>query len=138
MESIKSDANVANVQCFYPLEANIETTGQCCILLGSEFYFKSITTRLDWDCVDLSYDSKEILSSFVSAATQDGSPINCSTLFILDELSSKYFQSVAEDKNVCGACWRLSSNWLPWFFFVELLLEICSLAGGKGEMRGGH
>ena len=60
MESIKSDANVANVQCFYPLEANIETTGQCCILLGSEFYFKSITTRLDWDCVDSSYDSKEI------------------------------------------------------------------------------
>ena len=40
MESIKSDANVANVQCFYPLEANIETTGQCCILLGSEFYFR--------------------------------------------------------------------------------------------------
>ena len=63
---------------------------------------QSITTRLDWDCVDSSYDSKEILSSFVSAATQDGSPINCSTLFILDELSSKYFQSVAEDKNVCG------------------------------------
>ena len=27
---------------------------------------QSITTRLDWDCVDLSYDSKEILSSFVS------------------------------------------------------------------------
>ena len=41
MESIKSDANVANVQCFYPLEASIETTGQCFILLGSEFYFKS-------------------------------------------------------------------------------------------------
>ena len=39
MESIKSDVNVANVQCFYPLEANIETTGQCCILLGSEFNF---------------------------------------------------------------------------------------------------
>ena len=33
---------------------------------------------------------------------------------------------------------RFSSTWLPWFFFVELLLEICSLAGGKGEMRGGH
>ena len=35
MESIKSDVNVANVQCFYPLEAKIGTTGQCCNLLGS-------------------------------------------------------------------------------------------------------
>ena len=53
------------------------------------FTLGPITTRLDRDCVDSSYDSKEILSSFVSAATQDVSPIN---LFILDELSSKYFQ----------------------------------------------
>ena len=70
------------------------------------FTLGPITTRLDRDCVDSSYDSKEILSSFVSAATQDVSPINCSTLFILDELSSKYFQSVAEDKNVCGAIFK--------------------------------
>ena len=35
------------------------------------FTLSPITTRLDWDCVDSSYDSKEILSSFVSAATQD-------------------------------------------------------------------
>ena len=34
------------------------------------------------------------------------SQINCSTLFILDELSSKYFQSVTEDKNVCGAIFQ--------------------------------
>ena len=27
MESIKSDVNVANGQCDYPFEANIETTG---------------------------------------------------------------------------------------------------------------
>ena len=138
MESIKSDANVANVQCFYPLEANIETTGQCCILLGSEFYFKSnyysgwigiVSTRVTKFCR---------LCLFVKHPVWLRSQINCSTVFILDELSSKYFQSVAEDKNVCGAYWRFSSNWLPWFFFVELLLEICSLAGGKGEMRGGH
>ena len=58
------------------------------------FTLGPITTRLDRDCVDSSYDFKEILSPFVSAATQDVSPINCSTLFILDELSSKYFQSV--------------------------------------------
>ena len=94
MERIKSDANVANVQCFYPLEANIETTGQCCILLGSEFYFRSNYYSVGSGLCRLELRLQKILSSFVSAATQDVSPINCSTLFILDELSSKYFQSV--------------------------------------------
>ena len=109
MESIKSDANVANVQCFYPLEANIETTGQCCILLGSEFYFKSnyysgwigiVSTRVT--------TPKKFcrLCLFVKHPVWLRSQINCSTLFILDKLSSKYFQSVAEDKNVCGAIFK--------------------------------
>ena len=86
MESIKSDANVANVQCFYPLP-----TGQCCILWGSEFYFKS------------NYYSVGFL---VKHPVWLRSQINISTVFILDELSSKYFQSVAEDKNVCGAIFK--------------------------------
>ena len=33
-----SDVNVANGQCDYPFKANIETTGQFCILLGAEYY----------------------------------------------------------------------------------------------------
>ena len=32
MESIKSDVNVANAQCFYPFEANIETTAVWSVL----------------------------------------------------------------------------------------------------------
>ena len=70
------------------------------------FTFSPITTWLDWDYVNSSYDSKEVLSSFVSAATQTGWFTNQLFLFILDELSSKYFQSVTEDKNVCGAIFQ--------------------------------
>ena len=35
------------------------------------FTLSPITTRLDRDCVNSSYNSKDILSSFVGAATQD-------------------------------------------------------------------
>ena len=62
VESIKSDVNVANVQCTR-WKQTLRQLVSVAFCWDQNFTLSPITTRLDWDCVDSSYDSKEILSS---------------------------------------------------------------------------
>ena len=116
--SIKSDVNVANGQCDYPFKANIETTGQCCILLGAEFNYWPKYYSVGLGLCRLNYNSNEILVPFVCGKSYvlrlNRFQTDQSALFILDDFSSKYFQSVAQRIKMCEGIFKQELRSVMW------------------------